>query len=225
MKRCQKCNVNVNSIRKTCPLCGEILSDGKESSSNYNLYPRYNFEEKKMNIVLRILLFFSIVTIFVVVLINVLTYRNSQSLWSIYVVMGVVYGWILLRSTILSRRNIAGRLLIQMLTLSAIVIGIEKVSKSSGWALDYVIPFICILTTQAIVIILISKKMRYNDYLLYLLVAILISFVPIILYWSGIVKVLWPSICAACVAIITILGMIIFADRATKDELKKRFHL
>lgn len=225
MKRCPKCNVNINSLRKTCPLCGEILSEDKTKAEGICLYPHYNYEEKKTNLFLRISLFISIVAIFVVVVINILTYRNSQTLWSIYVVMGVAYGWILLRSTILSRRNIAGRLLIQMLTLSGIVIGIEKVSKSSGWALEYVVPFICILTTQAIVILLISKKMRYNDYLLYLLVAILISFVPIILYWSGVVKVLWPSISAACVAIITILGMIIFADRATKDELKKRFHL
>lgn len=225
MKRCSKCNVNVNSVRKTCPLCGQILTEKKENTVYSNLYPRYNVEEKKSNLVLRILLFISIVTILIVVVINLLTYRSSKSLWSIYVILGVVYAWILLRYTILSRRNIAGRLLVQMLATSAVVIGIEKVSNSSGWALDYVVPFICIATTQAIVIILISKKMRYNDYLLYLFVAILISFVPMILYWSDVVQVLWPSITAAGLAIITILGMIFFADRATKDELKKRFHL
>ena len=225
MKRCNKCNLNVNSIRKTCPLCGQLLNDNKENSIDYYLYPRYTHEEKKANIVLKIVLFFSIVAIFIAVVINILTYKNSRSLWSIYVILGIWYGWILLRFTIMSRRNIAGRLLLQMLATSAVVIGIEKVSHGSGWALEYVIPFICIATTQAIVIILVSKKMRYNDYLLYLFVAILISFVPIILYWSGIVQVLWPSISAAGVALITIMGMLIFADRATKDEFKKRFHL
>jgi hypothetical protein len=46
-----------------------------------------------------------------------------------------------------------------------------------------------------------------------------------ILYWTEVVQVLWPSISAAGVAFLTIAGMIIFADRATKDELMKRFHL
>ena len=223
MKTCNKCKVNVNSDRKTCPLCGEILAEGAEKSTDTSLYPKYVHFEEHRSLLLRILLFISILVTFTTVIVNLLTSKTID--WSIYVFLGVCYAWILWRSTIISTRNIAGRLLIQMLAVSTVVISIELVSHTSGWALDYVVPFICIVTTLAIVIIILSKQMRYNDYLLYLLVSILISFVPLILYWFEKIKVMWPSIAAAGVASITTIGMIVFADRATKDELRKRFHI
>ena len=222
MKKCSKCKVNVNSHRKTCPLCGQIL-DNPNKETQTMLYPPYNSNSKKINLFLRILLFTSIITIVISLLINLLT--NPKHLWSIYVIIGVFYGLILIRSTIMSKSNVALRLVIQMITLSIVVVAIEELSDSGSWALDYVIPFICIVTTLSIIIIIISKPMIYSDYLFYLLIAVIIGFVPLILYFTKIVDVLWPSISAAGVSIITIFGMIFFADRATKDELKKRFHL
>ncbi|MDD3191664.1 MAG: DUF6320 domain-containing protein [Bacilli bacterium] len=219
MKKCPTCQVDVNSSRTTCPLCGEKL----EGQGGQATHPPYQFEKQKINLALRILLFLSIIAISSTVLINFLTFHGD--FWSFYVVLGILYMWILLRSTIMSNRNIAMRLLIQMISISLLCIGIEEVSRSSGWALEYIVPFTCIASTVAIVIVILSKKMRYNDYLLYLLTAILISFVPLILYWTEVVQILWPSIAAAGVAFITVVGMLLFSDRATKDELKKRFHI
>lgn len=222
MKRCNKCNLNVNSHRKTCPLCGQILENPNKETPPM-LYPPYNGNIKRINLFLRILMFVSLVTIFISLLINFLT--TPKDLWSIYVIIGVFYGWVLLRSTIMSKSNVALRLIVQMVALSIVVWGIQENSHSGNWALDYVIPCIGILTTLSIIIIIMSKPMKYSDYLFYLLIAVLIGFVPIILYFTEIVTVLWPSIAAAGLSIVTILGMIFFADRATKDELKKRFHL
>lgn len=221
MKNCVKCHVQVKTTRKTCPLCGQILET--ITDDDLNIYPHYHSDEKHLNILLRILLFISILSILVTVLINFLTY--SGSLWSVYVILGILYGWILLRLTIMSRTNIAGRLLIQMITTSLVTYGIERVSGDDDWALEYVVPFICIVTMISIVMILLIKKMKFNDYLSYLLLSVVISWVPMILYWTRVVKVLWPSITAAAVAVAIVLGMIIFADTATKDELKKRFHI
>ncbi len=222
MKKCSKCKVEVNTIRKTCPLCGQFL-ENPEKEEFIELYPAYVNETKKINIFLRILLFISITVISVSLLVNLLTYDGVY--WSFYVIIGVIYAWILWRSTIKSQRNVASRLLIQMITLSLMVYGIEEISKSGNWALDYIIPFICTATTLSIIILIISKKMRYSDYLFYLLLSIIIGFVPLVLYLTKIIDVLWPSITAAGVSSITTLGMIIFADRATKDELKRRLHL
>lgn len=222
MKKCIKCNVAINSSRKTCPLCGQLLDSAGHEGENI-LYPRYESDQKSINLLLRILLYISILSILSTVLINFLTYQGT--LWSIYVVLGILYGWILLRSTIMSRSNIAGRLLIQLVATSLVTYGIERVSNSENWALEYVVPFSCIVTMIAIVIIIIIKKMKYTDYISYLLLAVLISWVPLILYLTKIVEILWPSIAAAGVGVAIILGMIIFADTATKDELKKRFHI
>ncbi|MDD4212469.1 MAG: DUF6320 domain-containing protein [Bacilli bacterium] len=220
MRKCPNCLVEVKTNRKTCPLCGQLLTgDG----SNLPTHPPYQPQSKHINLFLRITLFITIVAGLVSVLINILTYEGVM--WAGYVILGLIYMWIIIKSTILSRRNIAKKLLIQMIALSLIVIGIENLSQTSGWALDYVVPSICGLSVIAIIILIVSKKMRYNDYLLYLITTILISFVPIILYWTDVVGVLWPSVTSATIGVITIVGMVIFADTATKDELKKRFHI
>jgi len=221
MKRCNKCNVDVDSVRNSCPLCGQILE--KIDDKQITKYPSYLPTEKHLNILLRILLYLSILAIISTVLINFLTYK--ETLWSIYVVLGVLYLWVLLRSTIMSKGNIAGKLLVQMITVSLVCYGIELISDTSNWALDYVIPFVCIATILAILIISLIKKMKYNDYLTYLLLAVLISWVPLIFYFFDIIKISWPSVAAASLSIAVVLGMIVFADRATKDEIKKRFHV
>ena len=223
MKECSQCKVKVNTPRKTCPLCGQILIDDSKGKAEENLYPSYEYPNKKHNTAVRILLFLSIISITISATINILTFMGSY--WSIYVVLGVLYGWILLRATILSHQNIAGRLLLQLFTLSIITYAIEKLANSDGWAMEYVIPFLCIATTFSIGVIILIKPMRYTDYVSYLFMTIIISWIPLIFYFTDMIKVAWPSVAAASFSLTTIVGMITFADRATKDELKRRFHI
>jgi hypothetical protein len=49
--------------------------------------------------------------------------------------------------------------------------------------------------------------------------------VPILLVAAGEVAVLWPSAASAVYSGLSLISLFIFADRSTKQELKKRFHL
>lgn len=225
MKRCLKCQVNVSTTRKTCPLCGNFL----ENSSNEEVltsYPPYEPVVRKRNIFLRILLFICLVGSSISVVVNLLNY-NGQ-LWSLDVIVGAIYIWILFKSTILSKRPIAGKLVIQMIFISLVLGVIDYVSNKTlinSWAISYAIPALSIATTISIIIVLLIKRMRYSDYVLYFIETIFLGFVPLVFYLFKLTNILWPSLSAAGLSLVTILGMIIFADRQTKDELKKRFHI
>jgi hypothetical protein len=54
---------------------------------------------------------------------------------------------------------------------------------------------------------------------------VILGFIPFILYLMGLIDELWPSLAAATLSFVTIVGMIVFADKETKEELKKRFHI
>ena len=69
------------------------------------------------------------------------------------------------------------------------------------------------------------KRMKYSDYILYFLGTIFLVFVPMILYLLKVTNILWPSLSAACLSLVTIIGMIVFGDRQTKDEIKKISYL
>jgi hypothetical protein len=175
-------------------------------------------------VLLRIIAFLSVIAVFVSALVNALTYSKTKTLWSLIVVLGVVYFWVLLRSTFKAKVNVGLKLVIQMLMLSSLVVGIDAVSGFSRWSLNYVVPFLSMASLLAIIAVLLGK-VKFAEYLLYLLAAVILGFIPFILWLVNLIDVLWPSLAAASLSFATIIGMIVFADKETKEELKKRFHI
>ncbi|MDD3999791.1 MAG: DUF6320 domain-containing protein [Bacilli bacterium] len=224
MKKCNSCNLKFETKRKSCPLCFETLQSLSEDIVQ-PAYPKLEKEPHKYNVLLRISTFLTILAIFASILINLFTYKQFRSLWSIIVILGVLYFWVLLRSTFRAKNNVPMRLVIQMLMLSILVIGIDSVTGFKRWSLNYVIPFLSMASLLAIISVLIGSLVRFAEYLLYLLAAIILGFIPIILWLVNLIDVLWPSLAAASLSFVTIIGMIVFADKETKEELKKRFHI
>lgn len=225
MKKCKHCNLFHDTDRKTCPLCFEILEIVDDKEVINPPYPNPKTPQPRYNVFLRIITFITIIGIFSSVLINAITYRKTPTLWSVIVVLGLLYLWVLLRSTFRSKSNVPMRLVLQMLTLSILTIGIDLVTGFIRWSLNYVIPFLSMASLLSIISLLIGSSVRFGDYLLYLLAAIILGFIPIIVWLFKQSTVLWPSLAAASLSFVTIIGMIVFADKRTKEELKKRFHI
>lgn len=225
MKRCPKCKVFVNTERKTCPLCFAFLQDGDGPDEKLTPYPKYKSKIFKYNLFFRSLVFFSIIGIFVSVVVNVLTYRDNPNPWSIIVISGLLYFWILLRSTVRREGNIPRQLMVQSLTLSLLLYIIDLLSGNIGWSLNYVIPFLSMSSLLSIISILLGNTLKFNDYVSALFAAAILGFIPFILWLFQVVEELWPSLAAASLSFSTIIGMFIFAGRNIKEELKKRFHI
>lgn len=223
MKKCNKCNLEVNSIRKTCPLCLSVLeTDDKEYEKNY---PTPKFHPQKKNLFLRILSFLSFIAIFACVIINYMTYQKGDKLWSVIVIFNIGYFWLLVKSTFKKEGNIPMRLVVQTIAVSLLVYVIDRFSDNSGWAINYVIPFITMGSLLSIISLSIGSKYRYINHFSHIITAIFLGFVPVILWLLRFADLLWPSLVAACFSFVTIIGMVIIGDRDTKDEIKKRFHI
>lgn len=233
MKHCKSCHVDIETNRMTCPLCLDNLEEVVSSKPHITeYYQGYEEKPKKLHLLRKIFLFLSLVTIGICVTVNILTY--NESLWSLIVIGSILYLWVLIKGTIMSRRNIALRLWIQAIALGILLYFIQLQNNQVQWVVPYAIPFIMIATMMAITLLIFIKTMRYRDYMMYLILVATIGCIPIILTWIKKTRFLfivqdrfvtWPSICCFGYAIITILGMFIFGDRATKDEFKKRFHI
>lgn len=224
MKRCPKCNVKVNSVRKTCPLCLSIL-ETKEGGEYKKIYPSPNLTPKKKSVLLKILSFLSVVGIFTSAVVNYLTYTKEGGLWSIIVAFNIGYFWVLIKSTLTRRGNIAVRLVIQTIAISLTVYIIDLLSGNTGWAINYVIPFTIMAALLSIISITLGSKERYQMYFNQIVTGVILGFIPIIFRFLNIATETWPAISALSLSVATIIGMIIFGDRHTKDEIRKRFHI
>ncbi len=235
MKKCVKCGINLDTTRNTCPLCLNILEDNNEKSKES--YPKRIEERVTKHILRKVFLFISFLAMFVCAVINILTYRENPTLWSLIVFTAVLYLWILIKGVILSRRNIAFMLIMQSVSLCVLLYFIEYVAKGSfinydydSWVIPYVVPFVMMVSIFAITLLTLIKRMRYSDYMLYLLVLSLMGFIPLILLLLRTTKglfenITWPTIVLACYAFTTLIGLFVFSDKQAKDEFKKRFHI
>ena len=224
MKKCPKCNTFLNTERKSCPLCSEILKvvDGE---TNPPKYPKPKDTMKKKSFFVKTLSFLTTLIVTGSILYNLITYRSNPSLWSLVVLTAVLYMWILLRVTFRGKSHIPQRLILQMITISVLTYAIDFVFKSTNWSINYVIPFISMASTITIIAVLFANRVKFGDYFLYAFACIIFGFVPFILWLFRVVDVLWPSLAAASLSFATLVSMIIFADQETKEELKKRFHI
>ncbi len=231
MKYCEKCKLNVRTNDDFCPLCAAALSPQECISSSpesidpnpgSDMYPKTD-TRIKYNFTVRILLFLSVVAASTCLLINILAYQGT--LWSLLVVGGIVFLWAALVYPFLVRKNIGHYIAVDAVCACIFFIVAQFVTKTKGWSLDYVIPFLFIAATTIISFVILIRRMRWREYALYQFVTIILGLLPIISVATGLVVIGWPSIASAFYSFLTLMGMLIFADKKYKNELIKRFHV
>lgn len=77
MKQCPKCEVNINTNRKTCPLCYEKLTDLDKEKLEHSIYPEYRQPKKKTNFFFRSAIFLAIAAMIITALVNIVTYNEE----------------------------------------------------------------------------------------------------------------------------------------------------
>lgn len=220
MNKCRDCNIEVIRGSYICPLCFKKVGEKSENTS----YPKYK-EKIKDRTVFNIFLFLSFAVTIICFIINIMTFKNYKYPWSLFIFLIIVYLWILIRNTILSKMNGGAKILIQAFCISIITVIVDLNTSRIHWSVNYCIPFIISGAALLITLLVIIKKMLWNEYIGYLLALLFLCFVPIILYLFKIITVLWPSVVAATFAILTFISLMIFSNKKFKVEFESRFHI
>ena len=224
MKKCDKCNIEIETKQLYCPLCHQVLS-GETDPSFIEVYPEYvSLTRKILPTVKKTLLLVSILAIVIVALINTLDFNGVY--WSLIPIGSTLYFWLLLRVGVLSRRNMAFRIAFLTILLIALLVLIDyrTVPENNGWSFDYLMPLLLFSCNLAIFFIILVRRLNYRDYFFYLLIVIVFSLIPLILVAFDVLTILWPSLVAFGLALFILLFLIVFFPKTIKEELQKRFH-
>lgn len=224
MKKCNKCNITIETNQLYCPLCHQTL-EGKTDDKFKEVYPEYISISKKVGNTLRkILMSFSIVSTLVLVLINFLTFDGQY--WALIPIGAILYFWLLVRVGVLSKRNVAFRIAFLSVLAIGLLILIDYNSEpfNDGWSINYLMPLMLLSSNLAISTMMWIKRLYYRDYFFYLLIVIIFSLVPLVLAYFDVVTVLWPSLVAFATAIAVIVFLFVFFPKSIKEEIRKRFH-
>lgn len=233
MKHCPKCNVDVNSTRKKCPLCYTILEDDKQELS-YQPHPKKVVKEH-LSLVTKILLLLSFVAMVVSIIVNINTLdKNAPIYWFILVLVGVPYFWLSVRYVILGKnKSIPTKIFSEAISTIIIVVLVEivicvvsRVDKDNLWSVNYVMPGILLLTSLGLFVTSTVIKELYCDSILYLLFLSLFELAYFIVYMlTDLITVPWMAYTCGAASVLIIVAMFIFHFKDTKEEFIKRFHI
>lgn len=223
MRYCEACKVQVDNPLEYCPLCCHTLT-AYDNCPESESYPDYQGAARRYNLLLRILLMLSLTAGTTCLVINLLT--KHSFLWSLIVISNILYMWIAIPIALRRRHSVGFKIMAQAFLLSALVVVVDLViGHNSSWAYDYVLPFLFSTATLTITVISIVKRVKLREFILYFILIALLGFVPLLLMAVGLVRVSWPSLVSALYAGLSLISLFVFADNATKIELKKRFHI
>lgn len=231
MKYCRKCSISVNTGSKFCPLCSSELALNKPGKTekgtadsiyvNNEIYPQPD-SSKKYNFVFRLFLFLSVAAVSTCLLVNILYY--SGMLWSLVVFGAIQLLWAAIVYPLMVKRNMGHMITVDAISVCILLVIIQTTTRTQGWSLDYVIPFLFIAATTAISLIIMIRRMKWREYAMYQFIMMVLGLLPVISAVSGLTRTMWPSIFSAFYSFLTFMGMFIFADKKYKNELIKRFH-
>lgn len=223
MKHCKYCNVDVNTNEKYCPLCYNIL-DG-ESDGSVSFYQKRKENDrthKRSYLVTKIFFMITLAIIATCVFINVLTWEGT--VWSLLVGVCIAYVWIFVSHTILSKRSIFEKILLQLIGIIAIVVVCNFISNGD-WLLNYVLPSIELATAFCLILTTFILHNKSKVILPFFLVYILLLITSIVLLSIKVDTFMLLSEINIIMCGLAIVGTLIFGHRTLKTELAKKFHL
>ena len=220
MSRCKQCNVEILDETERCPLCHSVLEKTVEVE---NMYPNVRTMTRRLALLSRIYLFVAILVEALLIYLNVLS--DSEMFWSAIPGLAMLYGYLVLRYAILGKSGYKGKIIVLTLIAILMVVAIDFVVGYRGWSVNYALPSAILLVDAGILILMCINRRNWQSYMMWQIFMILCSFVPIILYLTGIIYVPYLALAALGTSVFLFLGTLIIGDRRARVELKRRFHI
>ena len=160
MKYCKHCNVKVDSSENYCPLCYNYLEELEPETDRFEYYLGRDGGKKRSasnHFLLKLFLYISVCISVVCFTVNYFT--EPHMLWSPVVFVSVLYLWILIGHTILSKRSPFEKIFFQFVGLVVLLIFLERLSMRA-WFLDYVLPSILLAASSVMALISLISKLQ-----------------------------------------------------------------
>lgn len=227
MKYCTHCKAKINTDRTHCPLCFREIKDLEnscdcEQTEKMFLERKQNETHIKNNsFVTKLFVFLSICAVSICGVINYLVNRNL--LWSLLVLSGIVYIWILIAHTIISRRGSFEKVLFQVLGIMFVLSISELISDDKNWLQSYVFPSIVMATVFTLLMITFIRKDK-GWMLSFVAITMLLGIASVLNFiYFDTFKIL--SYVSIPLCVLTTFGYFTFGFGVIRNEFLKKFHL
>lgn len=186
------------------------------------IYPQ-KITSKKTDLIINLLLVFSIFVALILILINKLTTPHIH--WAAIANCGILYIWVTVIYSIKKRNNIAGHVLVQIILASMLTIYIDTATGFKGWSIYLANPIILFIANITMLILTAISYERYIKYAIYQLIIVLFSLTPLWLIMWNILELKILNRIAIEVSILNLIVSLILCARDIKDAIIRMLHI
>lgn len=219
MKKCNRCQVIINSEDNFCPLCNNRIEDGLVDE----VFPIIPTIYRQHSLLGKILGFLSIFGAILCLILNL--FINHTLSWSWFVLAGIGSFWFTVKIAIKRRKHYMKTLFTELNAIIILAIIWDYFTKWHGWSISYVLPLLGVAYTFTVFIMRIFFKEPIKDYIIYVYMNCLIGLLPIILIIFNLVNTYWPAITSIITSFFALTFLYIFNYQSLQKEIKRRFHI
>lgn len=224
MKYCKYCKAKIDTTNDFCPLCFNHLT---QTDGEYSQLYTPRLVNETTNITKRFLtklfLFLTICAITVCFFVNYLTDFSVRWFW--VVTFGIIYVWVLIAHTIMSRQSAFKKVLLQLITIIVLLFFTERVSTTQNWLLQYVYPSISFTVVFVTSMILFIGHKRNENISGFLLIVLMMGIISLLFIIFNLVEFKLLNFINTIVCALTVLGLLVFGMASIRQDLSKKFHI
>ncbi len=221
MSKCVRCKIEVRDDSIMCPLCHGVLSEAE--GEHEPMYPDVSIRMRKMNFILKLVIFISVLVEIACIIVNYLTYNGVK--WSIASGLGLIYVCFTLIYSARRNKSHQRKMIMQLLLGLVLVFAVDKSLGYWGWSVAYAIPIAIILMNVGVaVLILVNKNNRQSYVMAQIWLSIMSAGCLLIDWWIG-KKLPLLAVIALGVSVLTLSASLVFGDKPVRSELHRRFHI
>lgn len=134
--------------------------------------------------------------------------------------------WVALAMGFLKRHNLLKNAMWQLIIVTTGCVIWDYMTGWRGWSVDFVLPGVSALVMLTMVLISRVYYKQPKDYVVYFVMASLYGLiVPLVCIAVGITKVTFPSVISMGMAVLMLVGLILFRGKELRLEMEKNLHV
>ena len=186
------------------------------------IYPK-KIKAKKADKIIKIFIFISILIAIILLIIN--KYTTPDIPWAALSNAGIIYSWVTVIYSIKKNVNIAGQVLLHFVALSVLTSYIDYMLGWKGWSINIAIPIMVIVANITMLVLTIVSHKKYIKYVIYQLIIVILSMLPIVLIQENMIENKILSIFASVVCFINFVLCLSLCTKDIKEEIIRKFHI
>lgn len=220
MRYCKTCDVKYEAPLDNCIICSDALEKSENEVIHYDFAP-YQKKSNKSEIFFKGLFLLNLMAIIISLTLEFIIDKTFD--WSLIVSVSNLY-LILFVRTLKSHSKFAIRLFWIVILSILELLAIGFLTDDFYWALDIVMPLSLILNTILLIVFTLSKRKRWQDYAMFLIISSLSNMTIILLPIFEVAQTNWAYIASFLFGLFTLISLFIFSPKDLKEEFLRRFH-